>query len=92
MRARRRQRFVWGFVLLAMVAAGAVLAATSSGSVLRSAGAIALLGGAAVLVVALAFLEVGLSEDDERMSRFGRPGREDRADPDRERRHERFFR
>jgi hypothetical protein len=89
---RRRQRLVWGFVLLAMVACGAVLAATSAGSIVRSAGAILLLGGAAVLVVVLAFLEVGLSEDEERMSRFGRPERQEGVDPERERRHERFFR
>ncbi|MEA2177499.1 MAG: hypothetical protein QOG77_796 [Solirubrobacteraceae bacterium] len=88
----RRQRFVWGFVLLALVAAGTVLAATSEGSIVRSAGAIVLLGGAAVLVVSLAFLEVGLSEDRERQSRFGRPSRDDAMDPEREKRSERFFR
>lgn len=88
----RRQRIVWGFVLLALVAGGAVLAATSEGSVVRSAAAIVLLGGAAVLVVSLAFLEVGLSEDRERGSRFGRPGRNEPIDPDLERRSERFFR
>jgi hypothetical protein len=74
-----------------MVAAGTVLAATSKGSVLRSAGAIVLLGGAAVLVVSLAFLEVGLSEDRERASRFGRPERGSDVHPDVERRSERFF-
>jgi hypothetical protein len=62
----RRQRVVWGVVLLGLVMGGAALAATSKGSVVRSAGAILLLGGAAVLVVSLAFLEVGLSEDRER--------------------------
>ena len=92
-RARaRRQRIVWGFVLLAIVVAGAVLAATSEGSVVRSAAAIVLLGGAAVLVVSLAFLEVGLSEDREREPRFGRPPRNDAIPPEAERRHERFFR
>ena len=88
----RRQRIVWGFILLALVAAGAVLAATSEGSVVRSALAILLLGGAAVLVVSLAFLEVGFSEDAERQSRFGRPSRDHRVDPEREQRSERFFR
>jgi hypothetical protein len=88
----RRQRILWGFVLLALVAGGTVLAATSEGSVVRSAGAIVLLGGAAVLVVSLAFLEVGLSEDRERQSRFGRPSRDTPVDPEREKRSERFFR
>ena len=88
----RRQRVFWGFVLLAMVAGGTVLAATSKGSVVRSAAAILLLGGAAVLVVSLAFLEVGLSEDRERASRFGRPERGGDVDPDLERRSDRFFR
>src|SRR3712207_359596 len=88
----RRQRIVWAVVLLGLVAAGAVLAATSEGSIVRSALAILLLGGAAVLVVSLAFLEVGLSEDRERQSRFGRPTRDHRADPEREQRSERFFR
>jgi hypothetical protein len=83
---------MWGVVLLAMVAAGTVLAATSKGSVVRSAAAILLLGGAAVLVVSLAFLEVGLSEDRERGARFGRPQRGGDVDPDLERRSERFFR
>ena len=87
----RRQRVSWGVVLLVLVAAGAVLAATSRGSVVRSAAAILLLGGAAVLVVSLAFLEVGLSEDRERRSRFGRPERGG-VDPEDERRSERFFR
>jgi hypothetical protein len=91
-RRARRQRIVWGFVLLALVAGGAVLAATSEGSVVRSAGAIVLLGGAAVLVVSLAFLEVGLSEDRERSTRFGRPSRDGHIDPDMEQRSERFFR
>jgi hypothetical protein len=85
----RRQRIVWGF---ALVVAGAVLAATSEGSVLRSAGAILLLGGAAVLAVSLAFLEVGFSEDREREPRFGRPTRDHRVDPEREQRSQRFFR
>lgn len=88
----RRQRIVWGFVLLACVAGGAVLAATSEGSIVRSAGAIVLLGGAAVLVVSLAFLEVGLSEDRERHSRFGHPTRDTDITPEREQRSERFFR
>jgi peptidoglycan/LPS O-acetylase OafA/YrhL len=88
----RRQRIVWGIVLLALVAAGAVLAATSEGSAVRSALAILMLGGAAVLVVSLAFLEVGLSEDRERESRFGRPSRDHRVEPEREQRSERFFR
>jgi hypothetical protein len=90
----RRQRIFWGVVLLALVAGGAVLAATSEGSVVRSAGAILLLGGAAVLVVSLAFLEVGFSEDSQRTSRFGRPGDDDEDDlpPERVRRSERFFR
>jgi|SRR5690349_23804765 len=88
----RRQRVIWGLVLLGMVVAGTVLAATSKGSVVRSAGAILLLGGAAVLVVSLAFLEVGLSEDRERAPRFGRPERGGDVDPDLERRSERFFR
>jgi hypothetical protein len=82
-------------VLIVMVVAGAVLAATSKGSVVRSAAAILLLGGAAVLVVALAFLEVGLSEDEERSGRFGRltgPTHPDTIDPELERRWERFFR
>jgi hypothetical protein len=79
-------------VLIVMVVAGALLAATSKGSVVRSAAAILLLGGAAVLVVALAFLEVGLSEDEERSGRFGRPTRADTIDPELERRWERFFR
>jgi hypothetical protein len=89
---QRRQRLLWAVVLIAMVVAGAVLAATSEGSVIRSAAAILLLGGAAVLVVSLAFLEVGLSEDRERRSRFGRPARGDAIDPELERRDERFFR
>jgi hypothetical protein len=88
----RRQRIMWGAVLLALVAGGAVLAATSKGSIVRSAGAIVLLGGAAVLVVSLAFLEVGLSEDRERQSRFGRPDRDQPVDPERVKRSERFFR
>ena len=88
----RRQRIVWGVVLLALVLAGAVLAATSKGSVVRSAGAILLLGGAAVLAVSLAFLEVGFSEDRERQPRFGRPSRDHRMDPEREQRSQRFFR
>ena len=88
----RRQRVFWGVVLLALVIGGAVLAATSEGSVLRSAGAIVLLGGAAVLVVSLAFLEVGFSEDSERHRRFGRPSRDGEIDPDLEQRSERFFR
>jgi hypothetical protein len=88
----RRQRIVWGFVLLALVVAGAVLAATSEGSVVRSALAILLLGGAAVLAVSLAFLEVGFSEEHERQSRFGRPARDHRVDPEREQRSQRFFR
>jgi hypothetical protein len=88
----RRQRIVWGFVLLACVAGGAVLAATSKGSIVRSAGAIVLLGGAAVLVVSLAFLEVGLSEDNERRSRFGHPTRDQDIGPELEQRSERFFR
>ncbi len=88
----RRRRILWAVVLFAMVVAGAVLAATSKGSIARSAGAIVLLGGAAVLVVSLAFLEVGLSEDRERRSRFGRPERGGDVDPDQERRSERFFR
>jgi hypothetical protein len=87
----RRQRIFWGVVLLVLVAAGAVLAATSKGSVVRSAAAILLLGGAAVLVVSLAFLEVGLSEDRERRARFGRPER-GAVDPEDEQRSERFFR
>ena len=87
----RRQRIIWGFVLLALVVAGAVVAATSEGSVLRSALAIILLGGAAVLAVALAFLEVGFSEDQERAGRFGRPSSDGDIPPDRERRSERFF-
>ena len=92
-RARaRRQRTVWAVVLLALVLAGAVLAATSEGSIVRSAAAIVLLGGAAVLVVSLAFLEVGLSEDRERESRFGRPSRNGDIPPEHERRHGRFFR
>jgi hypothetical protein len=91
-RRAQRQRVVWGVVLLVLVAAGAVLAATSEGSVVRSAGAIVLLGGAAVLVVSLAFLEVGLSEDRERDSRFGRPTRDGHVDPDAEKRSDRFFR
>jgi hypothetical protein len=91
-RRARRQRIVWGVVLLVLVAGGAVLAATSKGSVVRSAGAILLLGGAAVLVVSLAFLEVGLSEDRDRDARFGRPTRDGRVDPDMEQRSERFFR
>ncbi len=86
----RRQRVLWGVVLLALVAGGAVLAATSEGSVVRSAAAIVLLGGAAVLVVALAFLEVGLSEERHE-PRFGRP-EDDGIPPDRVRRSERFFR
>ena len=88
----RRQRIVWGIVLIALVAGGAVLAATSEGSVVRSALAILLLGGAAVLVVSLAFLEVGFSEDEERQSRFGRPSDDYRADPEQEQRSKRFFR
>jgi hypothetical protein len=88
----RRQRILWGIVLLALVAAGAVLAATSKGSIVRSALAILLLGGAAVLVVSLAFLEVGLSEDRERRERFGRPSHDHPVDADREQRSERFFR
>jgi hypothetical protein len=88
----RRQRILWGLVLLALVAAGTVLAATSEGSVLRSAGAIVLLGGAAVLVVSLAFLEVGLSDERERASRFGGPPRDGHIDPERVQRSERFFR
>jgi hypothetical protein len=88
----RRQRIVWGIVLLVLVAAGAVLAATSEGSIVRSALAILLLGGAAVLVVSLAFLEVGLSEDRERQARFGRPPRNEGIPPEAERRAERFFR
>lgn len=88
----RRRRALWGAVLLVLVVAGTVLAVTSRGSVVRSAAAIVLIGGAAVLVVSLAFLEVGLSEDAERASRFGRPERGGRADPDLERRSERFFR
>lgn len=88
----RRQRILWGAVLVVMVVAGAVLAATSQGSVVRSAIAIMLLGGAAVLVIALVFLEVGLSEDRERRSRFGRPSRDDSIDPELEQRWERFFR
>jgi hypothetical protein len=88
----RRQRIVWGVVLLALVAGGAVLASTSKGSIVRSAAAIVLLGGAAVLVVSLAFLEVGLSEDPERHSRFGRPTHDEPLDPERVRRSERFFR
>ena len=88
----RRQRILWGLVLLALVVAGAVLAATSEGSVLRSALAIVLLGGAAVLVVSLAFLEVGFSEDRERQGRFGRPPSSNGdIPPDHERRSERFF-
>jgi hypothetical protein len=87
----RRQRIVWSLVLLALVVAGAVLAATSDGSVLRSALAILLLGGAAVLVVSLAFLEVGFSEDRERQGRFGRPSGNGDIPPERERRSERFF-
>jgi peptidoglycan/LPS O-acetylase OafA/YrhL len=87
----RRQRIFWAIVLLALVVAGTVLAATSEGSVLRSAGAILLLGGAAVLVVSLAFLEVGFSEEQER-ARFGRPSSDDGLDPDLEQRSERFFR
>ena len=87
----RRQRIFWAVVLLGLVACGTVLAATSEGSIVRSAAAILLLGGAAVLVVSLAFLEVGLSEDRER-SRFGRPGRNGEVDPDLERRSDRFFR
>jgi hypothetical protein len=88
----RRQRIVWGFVLLATVVAGAVLAATSEGSVLRSALAVILLGGAAVLAVSLAFLEVGFSEDRERASRFGRPpSANGDIPPEHERRSERFF-
>src|SRR5215207_237504 len=79
----RRQRIFWAVVLLGLVACGTVLAATSEGSIVRSA--------AAVLVVSLAFLEVGLSEDRER-SRFGRPGRNGEVDPDLERRSDRFFR
>ena len=86
----RRQRIFWAIVLLLLVAVGTVLAATSEGSVVRSAGAIVLLGGAAVLGVSLAFLEVGLSEDRER-ARFGRPGRDGEVDPEREQRSERFF-
>jgi hypothetical protein len=89
---RRRLRIAWAAVLIVMVVAGAVLAATSRGSVIRSAAAILLLGGAAVLVVSLAFLEVGISEDEERGGRFGRPVRGDSIDPELERRWERFFR
>ena len=88
----RRQRIFWAVVLLALVAVGTVLAATSEGSIVRSAAAIVLLGGAAVLVVSLAFLEVGLSEDRERSERFGRPSHDDPVDADREQRSERFFR
>jgi hypothetical protein len=88
----RRQRIVWGFVLIALVVAGAVLAAMSEGSVVRSALAILLLGGAAVLAVSLAFLEVGFSEDRERQPRFGRPTRDHSVDPEREQRSQRFFR
>ena len=88
----RRQRIFWAVVLLALVAGGTVMAATSEGSIVRSAAAIVLLGGAAVLVVSLAFLEVGLSEDRERAPRFGRPERGGDVDPDLERRSERFFR
>ena len=51
----RRQRIFWGVVLLALVIGGAVLAATSEGSVLRSAGAIVLLTGV-IPVVAVALL------------------------------------
>jgi peptidoglycan/LPS O-acetylase OafA/YrhL len=87
----RRQRIFWAVVLLALVAGGTVMAATSEGSIVRSAAAIVLLGGAAVLVVSLAFLEVGLSEDRER-ARFVRPGRDGEVDPDLERRSDRFFR
>jgi len=88
----RTQRVLWGVVLVLLVAGGAVLAATSKGSVVRSAGAILLLGGAAVLVVSLAFLEVGLSEERRRASRFGRPPRDTSLPPELERRWERFFR
>ena len=88
----RRERVAWGIVLLVLVAAGAILAATSKGSVVRSALAILLLGGAAVLVVSLAFLEVGLSEEREGEPRFGRPSRDHGVDPEREQRSERFFR
>jgi peptidoglycan/LPS O-acetylase OafA/YrhL len=87
----RRQRIFWAVVLLGLVACGTVLAATSEGSIVRSAAAIVLLGGAAVLVVSLAFLEVGLSEDEERSSRFGRPGRDGDVDPELEKRSDRFF-
>ena len=87
----RRRRIFWAVVLLALVAGGTVMAATSEGSIVRSAAAIVLLGGAAVLVVSLAFLEVGLSEDDERRSRFGRPGRDSHVDPELEKRSDRFF-
>jgi hypothetical protein len=87
----RRQRIFWAVVLLGLVGGGTVLAATSEGSIVRSAAAIVLLGGAAVLVVSLAFLEVGLSEDRER-AHFGRPGRDGEVDPDLERRSDRFFR
>ena len=87
----RRQRIFWAIVLLSLVAVGTVLAATSEGSIVRSAAAIVLLGGAAVLVVSLAFLEVGLSEDRERNARLGRPGRDGEVDPEREQRSERFF-
>jgi hypothetical protein len=87
----RRQRILWGFVLLALVVGGAVLAATSEGSVLRSALAIILLGGAAVLAVSLAFLEVGFSEDRERQGRFGRPSSNGDIPPEHEQRSERFF-
>ena len=44
-----------------------------------------------MLVVSLAFLEVGLSEDEERRSRFGRPGRDGDVDPELEKRSDRFF-
>ena len=87
----RRQRIVWGIVLVALVAGGAVLARVG-GLGVRSALAILTLGGAAVLVVSLAFLEVGFSEDEERQSRFGRPSRDNRADPEQEQRSKRFFR
>jgi hypothetical protein len=87
----RRQRIFWAVVLLALVAGGTVMAATSEGSIVRSAAAIVLLGGAAVLVVSLAFLEVGLSEDEERRSRFGRPGRDGDVDPELQKRSDRFF-
>ena len=69
----RRQRIFCGRRAAPLVVAGAVMAATSEGSIVRSARAIVLLGGAAVLSVSLAFLEVGLSEDRERQGRFGRP-------------------